>query len=238
MSIALKELRVKVLESIRFPLLFLAVCWLVFFTAVFFDLDFHKYGVSPREWKGLLGILLMPFLHGDLEHILNNSFGILTLTTLLFFFYKSIAYKVFWLCFFISGFWTWSIAYGGYHIGASAIIYALFGFLVPSGMIRRDTHLLAITFLVIFAHSGIVWGIFPTKPGISWEGHLAGFLAGIVLAIYYRKEGPQKKKIIINDDDTFNEMRFGKYYWDEEKRKEELEKEYFKIIYNYKKEGD
>ena len=68
---------------------------------------------------------------------------------------------------------------------------------------------------------------------------MAGFLTGIVLAVYYRKEGPQRIKKVHNDDDSFNEMRFGKYYWDEEKRKQELEKqqvEEIKVIYFYKKE--
>lgn len=237
-----KELRNDILKAAKIPLLFLLVCWLVFFVEWQFNLSLYQWGIKPLTLKGLRGVLFMPFLHGDIEHIFNNSFGIFTLGTLLFFFYKEIALRIFVLVFLISGIWTWSIAGGGYHIGASAVIYGLFGFLTLSGMIRKDKHLLAITFLVVFLHQGIVWGIFPGKPGISWQGHLAGFLSGIVLAIYFRKDGPQRKQIVIQDDDSFNEMRFGKYYWDEEKRKQELEKEQMqqeiKVVYFYKEKDE
>lgn len=234
-----KELRSDILKAAKIPLLFLAACWLVFFIEWYYDISLYQWGIKALTLKGLRGVLFMPFLHGDIEHILNNSFGILTLGTLLFYFYKEIALKIFVFIFLISGIWTWTIARGGYHIGASAVIYGLFGFLTLSGMLRKDKHLLATTFLVVFLHQGIVWGVFPSKPGISWQGHLSGFLSGIVLAIYFRKEGPQRKKIMINDDDSFNEMRFGKYYWDEEKRKQELEKEQteeMKVVYFYKKD--
>lgn len=236
MANLIKELKNDIQRSAFVPLLFLTVCWLVFGVESFFNISFHQYGLKPRDWEGLRGILFMPFLHGDIEHILNNSFGILVLGFLLFLSYKEIALIVFAMIFLLSGLWTWTLALAGTHIGASAIIYGLFSFLTLSGLLRRDVKLLAVTFLVLFAHQGMVWGIFPTKPGISWEGHLAGFLAGITLAIYFRKEGPQKKVVPINDDDSFNEMRFGKYYWDEQKRKEEEEKQQneIKVIYHFK----
>lgn len=237
-----KDLRNDISRAARIPLLFLAICWLLFLFEAILGISFHQWGVRPLTLRGLRGVLLMPFLHGDIDHILNNSFGILTLGTLLFFSYKEIALKIYVLIFLISGLWTWSIPSDAYHIGASALIYGLFGFLTLSGLLRKEVKLLAITFLVVFLHQGIVWGVFPSKPGISWQGHLAGFLSGIVLAIYFRKEGPQKKQIVINDDDSFNEMRFGKYYWDEEKRKEELAKEQsqqqINIVYLYKEKED
>jgi len=234
-----KELRNDIVKASKIPLLFLTLCWMVFIVELFLPFTFHQFGVKSLNLLGLRGVLFMPFLHGDIEHIFNNSFGILTLGTLLFFSYREIALKIFVLVFLISGLWTWSIPSSGYHIGASAIIYGLFGFLTLSGILRKEMKLLAITFLVIFLHQGIVWGVFPGKPGISWQGHLAGFLSGIALAVYYRKEGPQKIKKIGNDDDSFNEMRFGKYYWDEEKRKQELEKQHaeeLQVFYFYKKE--
>ncbi|MFZ9847276.1 MAG: rhomboid family intramembrane serine protease [Flavobacteriales bacterium] len=237
-----KEFRNDIVKATRIPLLFLALCWVVFVVELFLPFSFHSFGVKSLSIQGLRGVFFMPFLHGDIEHILNNTIGIFTLGTLLFFSYKEIALKIFVLVFLISGLWTWSIPSSGYHIGASAIIYGLFGFLTLSGILRKEMRLLAITFLVIFLHQGIVWGIFPGKPGISWQGHLAGFLSGIVLAIYFRKDGPQRVKRIINDDDSFNELRYGKYYWDEEKRKEEIAKqqanEEFRFVYFYKKEED
>ena len=231
-----KELRKSVLKSAFLPLVFLALCWLVFGLEAYWHESFSDLGVRPRSWVGLRGVLVMPFLHGDIEHLMNNSFAFLMLATMLFFFYKEIALTVFTWVFFMSGLWTWSLAVGGVHIGASAIIYGLFSFLALSGLIRRNKNLLALTFLVIFAHQGMVWGVLPTKPNISWEGHLAGFLAGVILAVYFRKQGPQREVVPINDDDTPNESRFGKYYWDEKKREEERKKAEQEVVYHYKEE--
>ncbi len=232
-----KELRSAVLRSAILPLLFLAVCWIVFGLEIYFHESFSEYGIQPRSWKGLRGVVFMPFLHGDVQHLLNNSFAFLMLGTMLFFFYREIALTVFMWVFFMSGIWTWSLARSGVHIGASAIIYGLFSFLALSGLIRRNKNLMALTFLVIFAHQGMVWGVLPTQPNISWEGHLSGLLAGIVLAIYFRKEGPQREVFPVDDDDTRNELRFGKYYWDEKKREEEARKKMEQeIIYHYKED--
>ncbi|MCX6181226.1 MAG: rhomboid family intramembrane serine protease [Bacteroidetes bacterium] len=238
-----KELRNAIVRSAFLPFLFLSICWLVFLIEIFAHYSLSDFGIQPRTLVGLRGVLFMPFLHGDVEHLLNNSFAFGTLATMLFFFYREIALTVFLWVFFMSGIWTWSLAVGGTHIGASAIIYGLFSFLALSGMIRRNKNLLALTFLVIFAHQGIVWGALPGKPNISWEGHLAGLLAGIILAIYFRKQGPQREVVPVDDDDTHNEFRFGRFYWDEKKREEEARKEAERreaeqsIIYHYK-EGE
>ena len=216
------ELRSSVLKSAMLPFLFLLVCWMVFGFESYFHENLANYGVQPRSIKGLRGVVFMPFLHGDLSHLLNNSFAFGVLATMLFFFYKEIAFTVFAWVFFMSGVWTWSLANTGTHIGASAVIYGLFSFLALSGVLRGNKNLLALTFLVIVSHQGMVWGVLPSKPGISWQGHFSGLLAGIVLAIYFRKQGPQREVIMINDDDSPNEYRFGKYYWDPVKREEEL----------------
>jgi membrane associated rhomboid family serine protease len=108
----------------------------------------------------------------------------------LFYFYPSIAFKVFFLSYFIHGFWLWFFGRESYHIGASGIVYSLSAFLFVSGLIRKNTHLLAISLLVAFLYGSLVWGIFPLEENISWEAHLTGMLAGIVLAFYYKDYGP------------------------------------------------
>ena len=40
----------------------------------------------------------------------------------------------------------------------------------------------------------MIWGIFPTQPRVSWQGHLSGLVVGVVLAFVYRKQGPQRPK--------------------------------------------
>ena len=128
---------------------------------------------------------------------------------------------------FSTGLLTWCGARGGVHIGASALIYGLAFFLMLSGFIRRNRSLVIVSFLVIFLYGSLVWGLYPKyaiENHISWEGHLAGFVMGIILAIFYRKEGPQQE--IDNDDDDSDDSESSDdsdNYWDvPEPPKEEL----------------
>lgn len=91
------------------------------------------------------------------------------------------------------GIWVWVGGRSGYHIGASGLVYGLASFLFFSGVIRNDIRLLAISLLVVFLYGSMIWGIFPIFPQVSWESHMLGGISGLVLAIYYRKYGPQKK---------------------------------------------
>jgi membrane associated rhomboid family serine protease len=95
---------------------------------------------------------------------------------------------------FITGFITWIIARDSYHIGASGIVYLLFSFVFFSGLIRKHYRLVAQSLIVIFLYGGMVWYVLPIKEGMSWEGHLSGFLTGLFLSIIYRKEGIVKKE--------------------------------------------
>jgi membrane associated rhomboid family serine protease len=125
----------------------------------------------------------------------------LILGATLFYFYKEIALKVFLWIFLMGGFWTWVSAREAMHIGASGVIYGLFSFLLISGFIRRNIQLIAISFFVVFIYGSMIWGIFPIKKHISFESHFWGFVAGLILAIYYRKQGPQKKVHHWEEDD-------------------------------------
>ena len=148
----------------------------------------------PQKISGLKGIFLSPFIHKDFKHILNNSYPLLILIGLLFSFYKKIALQILIWLYLISGFWLWIIGRPAFHIGASGIIYALAGFLFLSGLIRKNRSLSAISLLVIFLYGSMIWGIIPISKSISWEGHLAGFLAGLLVAVFFKKEGPKRKK--------------------------------------------
>lgn len=159
-------------------------------------LDFHlkQFGMLPRTLEGLRGIVTMHFLHSDWKHIGQNSLGILVLNSFLFYFYRSISFKVFAWIFFLSPVILWLVGRQNNHIGASVILYGEFAFLFISGMIRKNPILLRVALVVILYYGSLVWYLFPIDQRVSWEGHACGFLAGLLAAIIYRNRGPQRKK--------------------------------------------
>ncbi len=188
----------QVFNSLFYPLIFVALIWLVFLLQNTIQFNFSKLGVFPRKTEGLVGVITSVFIHHDLKHIFSNTIPLLVLGMMLFYFYKKIAKPVFFWLWIISGLWLWiggrnSEAFPSYHIGASTLVYALASFLFFSGVFRRHARLMAISLLVVFIYGGIVWGVLPIKPDVSWEGHLFGSIAGILVAFNYRKEGPQRR---------------------------------------------
>lgn len=155
--------------------------------------DWGLLGIVPRHVEGIHGILTFPFVHADWQHLFNNGTALLVLLTLLFQAYPQIAWKSLLWIYVIGGSWLWAMGREMRHIGASGVVYGLFGFLFLSGLLRRDGRLMAVSLMVIFLYGSMVWGIFPTKANISWDGHFTGLLAGFAVALYLREQGPQRK---------------------------------------------
>ena len=116
------------------------------------------------------------------------------LSSFTFFFYKKLSWRIIILGIFFSGLITWIIGRNSYHIGASGMIYSLAAFLFVSGLIRKNPRLAALSMIIIFLYGSLIWGVFPLKSGVSWEGHLSGLFAGVITAIFYKDEGPKQKK--------------------------------------------
>ncbi|MFH1297743.1 MAG: rhomboid family intramembrane serine protease [Bacteroidota bacterium] len=198
--------RNKLIRSLFFPAIFVVLIWLVKSVEVIFNTSFAVYGLHPMQWKGIPGILTMPLVHSGWNHLFANSVPLFILAAFLFYSYREIAWKVLILIYVVSGLWVWFLGVpGSVHIGASGVVYGLAAFLFTSGIIRRDTKLMAITLLVAFLYGGLIWGIFPQffpRERISWEGHLMGLLAGTILAIYFRKVGPQRPRYDWEEEDS------------------------------------
>ena len=197
------------LNPLNFPTILLTIIWLVKLFEIIFKHTLIEYGVLPRNFSGLKGIFLSPLIHSDINHLLSNSLPLFILCAIIFNFYMQIANKIFIYLYFISGLWLWCVGRESFHIGASGLIYSMASFLFFSGVFRKNTQLSAIALLVIFIYGGLFWGLFPINQNTSWEGHLTGFIAGILVAYIYRNDGPKRKKydweidedLEINDDD-------------------------------------
>jgi membrane associated rhomboid family serine protease len=168
------------------------VLWVVFLVNDSIPLDLRDFGLKPREFLGLIGILTYPLLHGDWKHITDNSIPAFVLLFGMFSFYGRLGWQVLGWSWLMSGLWMWVAAREGNHIGFSGIIYALASFIFFSGVLRKYFRLMALSLIVVFLYGSMVWGVLPIQQGVSWEGHLFGAIAGAILAYYFRNQGPQR----------------------------------------------
>ncbi|HSP82776.1 MAG TPA: rhomboid family intramembrane serine protease [Gillisia sp.] len=173
---------------IGYPVLFVLSIWLVFWFEIRFGFDLNYLGVRPRTGLGLRGVLFSPFIHSDIKHLFNNTIPLFVLSMALFYFYRGISWRVLILGLLLTGFFTWLIGRPSNHIGASGVIYLLASFLFFKGMFSKYYRLIAISFVVVFLYGGMLWFVVPVEPGISWEGHLSGFVVGLAFAFIYKQK--------------------------------------------------
>lgn len=177
------------------PILALLVLWSIHLLDAVFDLHLARYSLFPRRVEGLLGILTAPLLHSHsgpdpYQHLRDNSFAILLLGWGLLYFYPRIAGKVVLWSWLISGTGVWLMGRENYHLGASGVVYGMAVFLFVSGLLRKQRTLMALSLIVVFLYGSLVWGVLPIVPEISWESHLWGGVAGVLLAYRYRSVPP------------------------------------------------
>lgn len=147
------------------------------------------FGLEPRSIGGLIGVPVMPFLHGGIGHAAANTLPLIFLGGLGMlvapdrFAIASVAIVV------LSGIAIWGLARGGaIHVGASGLIFGWFGYLICLGIIERSGRALVGTAVVIMLYGGMIWGVLPqSNPLISWEAHLFGAVAGAAVAYFQSK---------------------------------------------------
>jgi membrane associated rhomboid family serine protease len=214
----------EIFRSAFIPFCFILILWCIKGIEWATGSDFGEWGIKPLTPEGLPGILTSPLIHANLSHLMDNSVPLFLLCWALFYFYKEVAVKVLIFSWIFGGLWVWLGARtGAYHIGASGLIYSFATFLFFSGILRRFPRLMAISMLVVFLYGSLIWGIFPYDWTISWEGHLAGAIAGIVMAYYYRNQGPGSFPTIMNEEEE--EEDESNAYWnipESEEQKENL----------------
>lgn len=226
------------------PLAAVVLIWFVYWMELRFQTNLNNFGLYPRKISGLQGIIFSPFIHGSLEHLYNNTIPLALLLASLFYFYREVALKVLFFGILFSGLITWGIARPSYHIGASGIIYLLASFIFFKGIFTKHYRLVALSLVVVFIYGSLLWYIFPMKDGISWEGHLGGFLTGLALA-FFIKASIQSAKKFAWEQEGYNEENdvFLKHFDEDGNFIETIdeeptqENESLKITYLYKKDS-
>jgi membrane associated rhomboid family serine protease len=165
-----------------------AIMWGVELLDTFvFRQEFDILGIIPRTPIGLRGIIFAPFLHGNFAHLSANTVPFIVLGWLIM--TQSIAdfAIVSIICMVVGGLGTWLFANRGIHVGASGVIFGYLGFLLTRYYFDRRITSGLIALFVGCTYGSVLWGILPSVPGISWEGHLFGFLSGILAARFVVK---------------------------------------------------
>jgi membrane associated rhomboid family serine protease len=163
---------------------FVALLWLI--PLLGWGLELDRFGIRPRQWVGLPGILVAPLLHAGFMHLIANSVPLLVLGTAMLQLYPTAALRALPALYLGPGIAVWLFAREGVHVGASGLVYGLVSYIFVAGLIRRDRRAIAASLLVAFMYGTLVWGVLPIKEGVSWETHLAAALIGVLLAILQR----------------------------------------------------
>lgn len=186
-------------EKLFFTLLVVGVIWVFFIISLIFP-GLNQYGIVPRTGHGLIGIIMSPFLHANISHILGNTIPLAVFTFVLLIFYERMAIWVLLGSMILGGFMVWLMAREANHIGASGLIYALAAFLITSGLIRKKWMLMLVSIILGVAYASLIWGVIPgvAGQGVSWEGHLFGAIAGVGLAFLFKPVPPSNTSITVD----------------------------------------
>jgi membrane associated rhomboid family serine protease len=163
---------------------FTALLWAIEIVDAAMDNKLDQYGVQPRSDEGLLGILFAPLLHGGWDHLSANSgpllvLGFLTLASGLL--RGLAAAAVIWV---VGGVGVWLVAGSNTnHIGASGLVFGFLVYVVVRGVVNRRFWEIVLGSIVLFIYGGVLWGVLPGQPGISWQGHLFGAIGGAIAAV-------------------------------------------------------
>ena len=161
-----------------------ALMWIVELVDIFvFGRKLDLYGILPRNPIGLRGILFAPFLHGGFSHLISNTIPFLVLGWFVMLQETSDFFVVTSITMLVGGLGVWLLgAPNSVHIGASVLIFGYLGFLLFRGFFERNLPSIFLSILVGFLYGGLVWGVLPSQPHVSWQGHLFGFIGGILAA--------------------------------------------------------
>ena len=168
---------------------FVGIMWLVECIDFFLGGDLRQYGIVPRTQLGLRGILFAPFLHANFAHLIANTLPLISLGWLVMLRRTRDFYWVTAIAMLVAGLGTWLIgASNSLHIGASGVVFAYLGFLVSRGYFERSLFSIVGSAVIAFVYGGLLWGVLPGQAGISWEGHLFGFIGGMLAARFLLKK--------------------------------------------------
>jgi membrane associated rhomboid family serine protease len=175
-------------------IIFVAAIWLVETVNLFLGHGLTAWGILPRQASGLIGIPFAPFLHGGLWHAASNTLPLLILGSLMLIGGRARFWAMTTGIVLLGGFFVWLFARSALHVGASGLVFGYFGALLARVYFERSLLSIVIACATMILYGGMFWGILPLRSYISFEGHLFGLIAGIVMAwLSHRYQPPYPK---------------------------------------------
>lgn len=144
------------------------------------------FGMIPRHTAGLDGIIAMPVLHASFAHLISNTPPLIVTGALLMATARRALFAVNAVIVVLGGALVWLFGSSAIHIGASGLVFGWLGFLIVRGFVDRSIVTLGVSLLVGFLYGSLLWGVLPGQPGVSWEAHAFGALAGAIAAVVLR----------------------------------------------------
>ena len=169
---------------------FLAIFWLLeILDAFVFRGSLDQFGIYPRSLEGLRGIVFAPFLHADFGHLIANSVPFVVLAWLVMLQEVSDFWIVTIITMVVGGLGVWLIAPPNtVTVGASILIFGYLGFLLLRGWFQKNLASIVLSLIVLVLYGSALWGLLPGRAGVSWQGHLFGFIGGAIAAWLIARE--------------------------------------------------
>lgn len=159
-----------------------AVMWLVEIIDLLPGTDLDRWGIRPRELRGLIGLVTAPFLHDGIGHLLSNTIPFLVLGSLIAASGLARYLEVTVIVAVVAGLGTWLLGPSHtVHLGASALVFGYLAYLLARAVFERRIVYLLGGAVVLFLYGSVLWGLLP-RPGISWQGHVFGAVGGVIAA--------------------------------------------------------
>jgi len=174
------------IRDFQFILFLVAFMWILEIINMVMNHSLNNFSIYPRIPEKLYGIVTMHFLHWNLAHIISNSLPLLFLGFLVSSLGK--ARQVTLLIAVLSGSLVWLFARNGTHAGASALVMGYWGYLISCAIFERSLKNILIAIITIVIYGGIVFSLIDFRATISFEGHLFGFISGIISAWIWHKK--------------------------------------------------